>query len=300
MRCLTYALCRYFSGDMVSILNGAHTAHGHKDRCQAAPSGHRVLLANGARPRVAPSQGRDNPGPAPIATTTRPDIRARSGPGPAPARRAEKWDIPGAGPFGSSSSDKPGPVGPRMLNQTEHAKLLAKLTDGYAKQLVAQRDFVHHEAFALMWYATEDNKHRERIWNSRNGVTPFSVTSKRGEMMIHVEWNRDVTSLRHRPQAGDRIFVDFTPLQVIKDAIDHVERFWAHPDYPMVEVYGTQAEAVAALATRCMDPGPQPHLVLVDEEMVERRGWKKEPAKPCGERTTRLISWASAIDSADE
>ncbi len=33
----------------------------------------------------------------------------------------------------------------------------------------------HAEAFCLMWYAC-DCGHRERIWNSRDGVTPFSMT----------------------------------------------------------------------------------------------------------------------------
>jgi hypothetical protein len=32
--------------------------------------------------------------------------------------------------------------------------------------------YQHKEAFALMWYACACG-HRERFWNSRDGVTPF-------------------------------------------------------------------------------------------------------------------------------
>lgn len=37
---------------------------------------------------------------------------------------------------------------------------------------MSAKKYSHGEAFALMWYACRCG-HRERIWNSRDGVTPF-------------------------------------------------------------------------------------------------------------------------------
>lgn len=56
----------------------------------------------------------------------------------------------------------------------------------------------HAEAFCLMHYQCKDCGHLERIWNSRDGVTPFSMRcpscgNKNEPMgnMFHVAFNRD-------------------------------------------------------------------------------------------------------------
>lgn len=70
---------------------------------------------------------------------------------------------------------------------------------------------LHAEAFCLMKYATDDRSVVEWIWNSRDGVTPLCImTRDREHEMTHVNWNEDTYAPDHRPQAGDRIFVDMT------------------------------------------------------------------------------------------
>lgn len=69
----------------------------------------------------------------------------------------------------------------------------------------------HKEAFCLMWYACKCG-HRERIWNSRDGVTPFGCTcpSCKGTMS-HVEWHNDMPSRHHKLIGGQRFWRDGTP-----------------------------------------------------------------------------------------
>lgn len=70
------------------------------------------------------------------------------------------------------------------------------------------------EAFMLMWYAC-DCGHRERIWNSRDGVTPFALMcpSCAGEMgtLRHIAWQWDKYAPDHKPHPGQRFFRDGTP-----------------------------------------------------------------------------------------
>lgn len=70
----------------------------------------------------------------------------------------------------------------------------------------------HKEAFCLMWYACKCG-HRERIWNSRDGVTPFGCDcpSCKGGIMDHVEWHRDEPAPNHKLSRGQRFWRDGTP-----------------------------------------------------------------------------------------
>lgn len=68
----------------------------------------------------------------------------------------------------------------------------------------------HNEAFALMWYACKCG-HRERIWNSRDGVTPFgSGCPSCGDTLSHVDWNLDTAAPNHKLHRGQRFWRDGT------------------------------------------------------------------------------------------
>lgn len=70
----------------------------------------------------------------------------------------------------------------------------------------------HVEAFMLMTYACECG-HREVIWNSRDGVTPFgSVCPSCGKTTLrHVNWRQDVYAPNHKPHKGQRFWRNGTP-----------------------------------------------------------------------------------------
>lgn len=72
--------------------------------------------------------------------------------------------------------------------------------------------FKHVEAFKLMIYQDEkEPSYREQIWNSRDGVTPFTITSKDGKRKLtHHNWRNDVNAPYYTPQIGERVFCDLT------------------------------------------------------------------------------------------
>ncbi len=86
----------------------------------------------------------------------------------------------------------------------------------------------HVEAYALMWYACRCG-HRERIWNSRDGVTPFggllcpSCNEKGLEGgLSHVEFYKDMPDPKHKLADGQRFFRDGTAgdaIAIIKNRI---------------------------------------------------------------------------------
>lgn len=83
-------------------------------------------------------------------------------------------------------------------------------------------NYQHKEAFALMWYACPCG-HRERIWNSRDGVTPFGgilCTScggkgleKRG--LSHVDFYLDEPVVDHKLRDGQQFFRDGTAADAV-------------------------------------------------------------------------------------
>lgn len=62
--------------------------------------------------------------------------------------------------------------------------------------------YEHAEAFCLMWYGCKCG-HRERIWNSRDGVTPFGMGCPScGGSMSHVDWQKDILAPQHQLNRG--------------------------------------------------------------------------------------------------
>lgn len=107
----------------------------------------------------------------------------------------------------------------------------------------------HKEAFCLMMYASEDRAITERIWNSRDGVTPFVVFSQ-GEPPIelrHVDWHNDRYEPHRVPKPGDRIFADMTKEMMEEDHKRTVEECWDDGEYPMNTMYSSKEKALEAL-----------------------------------------------------
>lgn len=91
------------------------------------------------------------------------------------------------------------------------------------------------EAFYLMAYQC-DQGHREIIWNSRDGITPFAVpcrTCSEGGTMEHVDWHLDRYDPNYKPQPGERIFVDITLERAKEWRRKFVEKYWDHLEMPM-------------------------------------------------------------------
>lgn len=87
--------------------------------------------------------------------------------------------------------------------------------------------YQHREAFCLMLYRSDDGLDEETLWNSRDGVTPFMITTPNGKPMAHIEWNRDICIPDFVPTPGMRIFVDATLDLVTPELKKYVERIFS-------------------------------------------------------------------------
>lgn len=81
---------------------------------------------------------------------------------------------------------------------------------------------LHGEAFKLMKYECQNCDHKEILWNSRDGVTPFMIGCRNCEkgMMQHIDWHKDQYEPSHELKPGQRFFRDGTK----EDAIRIMER----------------------------------------------------------------------------
>lgn len=71
---------------------------------------------------------------------------------------------------------------------------------------------IHGEAFMLMWYECESCVHKERIWNSRDGVTPFGCACPScGGTLYHKRWSADEYAPKYELRRGQRFWRDGTP-----------------------------------------------------------------------------------------
>jgi len=105
--------------------------------------------------------------------------------------------------------------------------------------------FQHPEAYCLMQYQADDGSETEVIWNSRDGVTPFSVTLRSGKPATHIRWSEDVRVSRLMADAlGVRRFADHTEETARRAAVEYVDRLWDHPTYPMSRAFLTKEHAV--------------------------------------------------------
>lgn len=153
------------------------------------------------------------------------------------------------------------------------------------------------EGFKLMAYACKNGCHREVIWNSRDGITPFGIMSRdRKCEMNHVDWNRDVCSPQYLPIIGDRVFVDLTMEQALSYRREQVEKAWNSGEYPMKDhdFLGPMGKEGAALHLAEADVesfAPHtPHLIEVDEGVLEFLRGKRATNPPEPVKTGRRFA----------
>jgi hypothetical protein len=130
--------------------------------------------------------------------------------------------------------------------------------------------FAHVEAFKLMFYASKDGKRIERIWNSRDGVTPFGIYAPNGDghdELHHVAWKADAFEAMHVPAVGDFVFVSLS----LERAIAYRQKFAdANPTHEGIAQFpGGLAKWVEVAAKHDVGSGGAPECAIVDEAMRE-------------------------------
>lgn len=119
--------------------------------------------------------------------------------------------------------------------------------------------FKHKEAFCIMQYRSQDGTEAEQLWNSRDGVTPFSITSRNGKSMQHSEWNKDECLPTFKPSSGMRVFVDATEELVRESLQRYVEKIFTEHSGGYWE---TREDAYAALLPSWLHDGQAPWIVV--------------------------------------
>ena len=125
--------------------------------------------------------------------------------------------------------------------------------------------FNHPEAFCRMTYTCNDCGKEEIIWNSRDGVAPFSVPciNCKGPSM-HVKWSKDECLPEHTPEIGSRMFIDLTP----ERAVEIVDMRIKLTREQNIEVTETTEHKLRELAVEEIIPG-EPDLVEVTEDNLK-------------------------------
>lgn len=129
----------------------------------------------------------------------------------------------------------------------------------------------HAEAFAVMRYASKDGSVTEKLWNSRDGVTPFTLMSKDDRVeMQHVEWKSDLYAPDHPHtglKVGDRVFVDMTMERGRQVARAQIE--WVRKSIPETDVETPEEteQLITDMAQSWVDGG-DPDIVVVDEKLL--------------------------------
>ena len=119
---------------------------------------------------------------------------------------------------------------------------------------------IHKEAFCLMTYAADDGSETETLWNSREGVTPFGISSVSGKSMHHVAWQEDKYCPDFVPPPGMRIFVDATLELVTPELNKYVETIFSEYEGGC---WKTRQEAFDALLPGWLSNGEAPWVITV-------------------------------------
>jgi hypothetical protein len=89
------------------------------------------------------------------------------------------------------------------------------------EQYMEKTKYNHTEAFCHMTYngVRGQNAITLRIWNSRDGVTPFMTHCSEYDIELsHVMWQMDQRDPNYRPKKGDLIWRDITKEEVAEAA----------------------------------------------------------------------------------
>jgi hypothetical protein len=124
-------------------------------------------------------------------------------------------------------------------------------------------DYQHAEAFCLMKYRSDDGTEEELIWNSRDGVTPFTITLRSGKRATHADWQNDQRLPDYQPPAGSRIFVDLTPERAREIAERVVDQYLNDPtlDDDFRRELGSRDQAVEELTAGYLEQPGTPDIV---------------------------------------
>ena len=155
--------------------------------------------------------------------------------------------------------------------------------------------YKHGEAYCLMKYVDEATGEVEWLWNSRDGVTPFGIQSRAGNIASHADWHEDVKAPNFVPPVGMRIFIDMTEAMKEDWARKRVEEYWDHPEVPMSQHPYLGPCGKEGAVKRLMESlkAGEPSVVEVTTEMHAEFKRLAEEAHRTGERLRDALKKAA-------
>lgn len=132
------------------------------------------------------------------------------------------------------------------------------------------------ERFALMEYRCGLCGAFERIWNSRNAVTPFCVdcaTPNCSGLKQHVNWTHDAR-IYHLPDVADRVFISVTHELAAEIARKKLDRFIAKGHDPVGD--RPRELVLKEWAEHIYGDGNQPHVITRAEYLSTTQ--QKDPS----------------------
>lgn len=150
------------------------------------------------------------------------------------------------------------------------------LQNGLMRQSIVLAEFLHLEAFCLMRYQCDKCQKVENIYNSRDGVSPFSVDSIccEGSGSKHVKWDRDLRLSppdvrRFRKSLPSRVFIDFRFSTAFEYVQKLIEEEWDHAEHPISKMYDTKYEALVGFLGDWKDViGREPETISWEEYLA--------------------------------
>jgi hypothetical protein len=137
---------------------------------------------------------------------------------------------------------------------------------------MSDRPYLRSDAFVVMRYrALDDAAEVEEVWNSRDGLAPYSILLKSGRVATHVDWTSMVHRPDYTPPPGSRVIVDLTEAIATEKANAYARKIWDDKGAEGMlarHQYKTVEDMITVL-TANIRPG-EPTLVDVPEE-----GWKR-------------------------
>lgn len=123
------------------------------------------------------------------------------------------------------------------------------------------------EAFCVMNYKCEECGKIEYIWNSRDGVTPFTTSSLccTDKISSHVNWNEDYRA-EFPGRSVTRVFIDCTK----EDAVEFANKYWDKYGERLMEAYEHLAEMgkeefICRKIESVYGNGTNPKIISVEE-----------------------------------
>lgn len=143
----------------------------------------------------------------------------------------------------------------------------------------------HAEAFMIMEYfgITNGNRISVHIWNSRDGVTPFTYATNLGILLQHINFMNDRYAPNHKPKKNDLIWINYDEIsaeesaqdgytklirQLTKLKTDSPEKFVRYESVLNEMLSDKQTYIDNSISRMLYESGPRPRLMVVEDDWV--------------------------------